>query len=315
MTHRPLLALACTGALLFLGGCATTSSESTEAAPPGASERPAESTSRSEPAREPASATEKAVAERRSSSSASGSSSSSDMAKLVEQLNEAARELATLRTANAKLRAERERTTRTPAAETTPAAAPAATKADPVDERLAASLKSYAAFKQEMAALLAEVERARKSSTERSADLKTATEQVRQAKAALARAEEDLRVEKRLRLEAETNAGQLRDQLRTIARAMSDAGLSADKLTSSAVANHGRPRRHRRYPQLGRCPFTPSRPHRHRQGHAQHPSPLNCHVFHDFIYPWKADARHPPASYRHYGYDHRNGPGSSRTPS
>jgi nucleoid-associated protein YgaU len=241
MTHRPLLALACTGALLFLGGCATTSSESTEAAPPGASERPAESTSRSEPAREPASATEKAVAERRSSSSASGSSSSSDMAKLVEQLNEAARELATLRTANAKLRAERERTTRTPAAETAPAAAPAATKADPVDERLAASLKSYAAFKQEMAALLAEVERARKSSTERSADLKTATEQVRQAKAALARAEEDLRVEKRLRLEAETNAGQLRDQLRTIARAMSDAGLSADKLTSSADSgNRGR---------------------------------------------------------------------------
>lgn len=240
MTHRPLLALACTGALLFLGGCATPSTESTDAAPSSSGERPATADTRSEPAREPASATEKAVAERRTTS-ASGSGSSSDMAKLVEQLNEAARELATLRTANAKLRAERERPARPAAAESAPAATPAAAKADPVDERLAASLKSYAAFKQEMSALLAEVERARKSSTERSADLKTATEQIRQAKAALTRAEEDLRVEKRLRLEAETNAGQLRDQLRTIARAMSDAGLSADKLTSSADSgNRGR---------------------------------------------------------------------------
>lgn len=230
MTHRPLLPLAFSSVLLLLGGCATPSADSSDAAA-GPGERPAAAESRPEPASEPASATERAVAERRAAAPSTGGAAA-DMAKLVEQLNEAARELATLRTANAKLRAERDRATRPAAAE--PAPAPSAPKADPVDERLAASLKSYAAFKQEMSALLSEVERARKSSADRSADLKTATEQVRQAKAALARAEEDLRVEKRLRLEAETNAGQLRDQLRTIARAMSDAGLSADKLTSSA---------------------------------------------------------------------------------
>jgi nucleoid-associated protein YgaU len=149
------------------------------------------------------------------------------MAKLVDQLNEAARELATLRTANAKLRAERERPRPAPAVETS-------VKTDPAEERLAASLKSFGAFKQEMTALIAEVERLKKASSGADAELKAAGEQMRQAKAALARVEEDLRVEKRLRQEAEANAGQLRDQLRTIAKAMSDAGLSADKLASSA---------------------------------------------------------------------------------
>jgi nucleoid-associated protein YgaU len=238
MTHRLLRPLALTGALLLVSGCATPpAADSAESSAPAAKDdRPESAESRRESPREAATATEKAAAERTSSTPAGGSSS--DMAKLVEQLNEAARELATLRTANAKLRAARPTSAPdAPAAK----AEPAAPKADPTDERLAASLKSYQAFKQEMSALLAEAERTRKGSATLSADLKAATEQVRQAKAALARVEEDLRVEKRLRLEAETNAGQLRDQLRTIARAMADAGLSADKLKSSADSGGSRP--------------------------------------------------------------------------
>ena len=207
-------------AALAVGGCATTPSGESPETAAAASESKATSESRRDAPRETATATETAAAERRVST---GTGSSADMAKLVDQLNEAARELATLRTANAKLRADKDRPR---PASTTEAVA----KADPADERLAASLKSFAAFKQEMAALLAELERAKKSGSGADAELKAAAEQTRQTKAALARIEEDLRVEKRLRLEAEANAGQLREQLRTIARAMADAGLSAEKL-------------------------------------------------------------------------------------
>jgi nucleoid-associated protein YgaU len=222
---------ALSGLLLLFAGCATVPSDESSASAPDTGERTESAGSSRESAPTPLTATEAAVAARRSSASSSGPS---DTAKLVEQLNEAARELATLRTANAKLRTERERPP-------PPVAAPAA-KADPADERLAASLKSYAAFKQEMASLLSEIERSRKGSAELGADLKAATEQVRQARAALARAEDDVRVEKRLRLEAEANAGQLREQLRTIARAMADAGLSAEKLTATAGSDGSRGR-------------------------------------------------------------------------
>ncbi len=189
-------------------------------------------------------ATEVAVAERRSASSGGsevGGGTAGDMAKLVDQLSEAARELATLRTANAKLRSERERVRSAPAADR-------ASKADPADERLAASLKSYAQFKQEMANFLGEMDRLKKSNADMGEDLKAAAEQVRQAKTALARGEDDLRIEKRLRQEAEANAGQLRDQLRTIARAMADAGLSSEKLISQAESGGGRTRTTARTP-------------------------------------------------------------------
>ena len=223
MPTRLFRPLAFNAAVLLLAGCASApSTESTEESAP-AGERPPAAEGRRESAREPATKTETAGAERRTSSTGAGTSA--DTAKLVDQLNEASRELATLRTANAKLRAERDRARPVAAAE------PVA-KADPVEERLATSLKSFAQFKQEMTNLLTEVERLKKANAEMSADVKAAGEQARQAKAALARLEEDLRVERKLRLEAETNAGQLREQLRSIARAMTDAGLSADKLAA-----------------------------------------------------------------------------------
>jgi hypothetical protein len=91
-----------------------------------------------------------------------------------------------------------------------------------------------------MTNLINEVERLKKASAELSADLKTAAEQTRQAKAALVRVEEDARAEKRLRQESEAHAAQLREQLRTIARAMAAAGLSAEKLTSQAESGGAR---------------------------------------------------------------------------
>jgi len=219
------------GSLALLAGCATDPSAET-AETTAASERRESSAPASEAPRERPTATETAAAERRATS---GGGTSAEMAKLVDQLNEAARELATLRTANAKLRAEQGRSR--PAAAVEPAP-----KADPTDQRLAASLKSYAQFKQEMASLLAEVERLRKNTAESSGDLKTALEEARQAKATVARLEDDLRSEKRLRQEAEKNVAQLREQLRAIARAMSEAGLSAEKLKAQAEGSSSRGR-------------------------------------------------------------------------
>jgi nucleoid-associated protein YgaU len=232
MPFHVLRPLALTATVLALSGCVTPPAEESAGTTTNSSERSGAAEPRKEAPAAPVTATEAAVAERRSAPSSGGAA---DMAKLVDQLNEAARELATLRTANAKLRAERERPRPAPAVEPT-------VKTDPAEERLAASLKSFGAFKQEMTALIAEVERLKKASSGADAELKAAGEQMRQAKAALARVEEDLRVEKRLRQEAEANAGQLRDQLRTIAKAMSDAGLSADKLASSAEGATSRSR-------------------------------------------------------------------------
>ena len=67
-----------------------------------------------------------------------------------------------------------------------------------------------------------------------SSQLKTAVEQADRARAAMARLEADLRAEQKSRAEAEKTVVQLRDQLRAVARAVSAAGLSADKLSGAA---------------------------------------------------------------------------------
>lgn len=213
------------GLVCLLAGCATADSGESAASSPR--EGAPEASTRPEAAAEKATATERAAADRRAPAAAreSASATPAETAKLVDQLNEAARELATLRTANAKLRAERERPR--------PAAEPVA-KADPAEERLAASLKSFAQFKQEMAALLAELERLKKAGAEGGAELKLALEEVRKAKAALQRAEEELRTEKKARAAAEATVAEQREQLRAIARAMASAGLSAERLAAPA---------------------------------------------------------------------------------
>ena len=107
------------------------------------------------------------------------------MSRLVDQLREAARELATLRAANARLKVERDRA-----------------------ERAAQNV--------------AESEETRRAREKTAADLKLATEEMRKLKAAVDRLGDDVAVEKRLRVEAEATAAQLREQLRTLARAVSE---------------------------------------------------------------------------------------------
>jgi hypothetical protein len=200
-------------ALGVLGGCAST--PSSEGADPsdrepekGASERPVrnEETNRTEATSagdsrerrstealregrsEAVTNTERAAA-RRPITASSSQGGAADVSRLVEQLREAARELATLRAANARLKTERERA-------------------------------------EKAAQNAAESEETRRAREKAAADLKVATEDLRKLKAAVDRLGEDVAVEKRLRLEAEATATQLREQLRTLARAVSE--LAAD---------------------------------------------------------------------------------------
>jgi putative cell wall-binding protein len=114
-----------------------------------------------------------------------GQGGAADVSRLVDQLREAARELATLRAANARLKVERERA-----------------------EKAAQSA--------------AESEEARRNREKAASELKVATEELRKLKSAVDRLGEDVAIEKRLRLEAEATASQLREQLRTLARAVNE---------------------------------------------------------------------------------------------
>ena len=158
------------------------------------------------------------------SSSDPRASTTGETAKSIQQLGDASKELATLRAANAKFRAERAQPAK---------AAPAAAAIDPADEKLSASLKSYAAFKQEVGNIFSEVERVRQENAGLSSQLKTAVEQADRARAATARLEADLRAEQKSRVEAEKSVAQLRDQVRAVARAVSAAGLSVEKLSGA----------------------------------------------------------------------------------
>lgn len=153
----------------------------------------------------------------------------SDTAKLIADLNDATRELAALRTQNARLRANLDAGggARTAAAAPTPAA----TRADPTDEKLAAAFKSYGALRQELSGLLAELEKARAESAAAAARLRDVSARTDDSRAAVAKLESELRAERRAREAAEQKADKLQEQLRTIARALSAAGLSVEKLS------------------------------------------------------------------------------------
>lgn len=125
----------------------------------------------------------------RSVQAASAGSGSTDISRMVEQLREAARELAALRAANARLKGERER------------AEQAVRNAADSDE----------------------IRRAREKAA---SELRAANAELAKLKENLDRLAEDAAVEKRLRQEAETTAAQLREQLRTLARAVNE--LAAD---------------------------------------------------------------------------------------
>jgi chromosome segregation ATPase len=169
--------------------------------------------------------------ETRTSASAGNAGGGAENAKLVEQLNDATRELATLRAANAKLRAERSQPA---SASTSSASRVDAARPDPADEKLAASMKSYSQFRQDILGLLADIERMRRENAGLNSDLKAALAQADQARNAMSRLESDLRAERKSRAEAEHAAAQLREQLRSIGKALTSAGLNPEKFSGSS---------------------------------------------------------------------------------
>lgn len=257
ISQSRLVAVAGVAGIWFLAGCAGVPSESTASTEPAAStesagDKPAvaetavaTSTSLAEPRsswREGRSTESRSMAgDGRSEPARATSSASSrettggaENANLVAQLNDAARELATLRAANARFRAERER----PAAAARPTEI--ASRVDAVDDKIAGSLKSYSALKQELAGIIAEIERGRAENAAASAKLKDAASRSDDARAAVVRLESELRAEKRARADAEQNAAKLQDQLRTIARALANAGINVDKLAAGSEASSRR---------------------------------------------------------------------------
>jgi hypothetical protein len=172
----------------------------------------------------------------RRDSSASGATAApaagrSNSADTTAQLTEVSRELAALRVANAKLRAERDKALQ--AGGTGRAAEPAPrteVRPDAADEKIAEILKSYGNFKQELAAYVAGIERSKQEAAAASAKVKDAAARADDAKAEVARLERDLRAERRARADAEATAKTLQEQLRVIAQALEKAGLSVEKL-------------------------------------------------------------------------------------
>ena len=261
MTLRALPPVLSVSFVLALAGCATAPTESSEAEASSSSSTAVTAVAAPDAAPAPRAATDAAStgrvsemaavatpsadvprstwrAEREARAASAGSSgnatsgpgesreaNSSEAAKLAQQLGETAKELATLRAANAKLRAERAQPAK---------AVSAALPVDPADEKLSVGLKSYAAFKQEIGDIFSEVERVRQENAELSSNLKTAVEQADRARAASSRLEEDRRAEQKARAAAEKNVVQLREQLREAARAGSAAGLRVEKRSGSA---------------------------------------------------------------------------------
>jgi hypothetical protein len=176
--------------------------------------------------RRPASVTaERETESARPSESRRSAAGGADSARLAAQLDEATRELATLRAAQARAGTERAR----------PAATREVVKPEAADEKLSASLKSYAQFKHEMAVFFTEMERVKKENAELGAALKSAEIELKDVRASVVKIEGELRAEKRSRTAADESVAQLRDQLRAIGRALAAAGLSAEKLAADAL--------------------------------------------------------------------------------
>ena len=241
----------------LLGGCATaSSSDSPESSPPVAQ---ADKEAKSAPA--PVKSTDtKATAEPERSAPAARDDRRTEDAnspgRLIAQLNDATREIASLRATNAKLKSA------------PPATAPAAREPDPADVKLSASVKSYAQFKQDLASMFAEAEKLRTENATLAAQLKDASSgskdvkstiaklegdlkaeksfatklegDLKAEKSATARLDADLKAEKAARAQAEQSAAKLREQLRAVASAavsgLDPTGAAAEGRTRTASA-------------------------------------------------------------------------------
>jgi len=222
-------------ASLALVGCTTAPAEGSATGEPAAPAEkaesktaPAASEKKAEPAADkPAAATASSAASERSTASTSSTTRSDDAnstSRLITQLNDATREIATLRASNAKLKAAGA----APAPAATPAPA-SVREPDPADAKLAASFRSYAQFKQELAGFFADIDKLRTENAALNAKLKEVASGSQDFKATLAKLESELKSEKAARAQAEQTAAKLREQLRVVAAAVSTAGLALDK--------------------------------------------------------------------------------------
>lgn len=143
--------------------------------------------------------------------------------RLVEKLNEASRELATLRSNYAKLQTER-----------TPSTDVAALHArlGATEEKLATSLRSYTELQEEITRLRTEVDRARTENVVLSEQVKSVTAKNDQAQAALAQLSTQLLAQKEARTRAEQDAETLRTQLNSVTP---NASLLAQQRTGAAA--------------------------------------------------------------------------------
>ena len=199
--------------IAVLTGCTTTSSsESGESARPeteatassesfrstesksAAEEDPLRQSSRERTTRTPAqegrseTPTNPERAAARSALAVATSGGTADISRLVEQLREAGRELASLRAANARLRVEKARA-------------------------------------EKSAQTAAESEEARRAREKTLTELKAAGEEMRKLRETVDRLGELLSEEKGLRTQAEATTAQLREELRTIARAVGELAV------------------------------------------------------------------------------------------
>lgn len=131
--------------------------------------------------------------------------------ELVSRLNETTRELTALRASYAKLQADR---ASAPNDETNRAAASA--RASELEEKLAASLRSYTQLQEENSRLRTEVDRTRAENSTLTAQVKTVTAENAQAQEALAQLNTALLAQKEARARAEQQAAATAAQLTAV---------------------------------------------------------------------------------------------------
>lgn len=229
-------------ALLSLAGCAAFGDgDSSSSSSSTTSSSPASTSSNSSSERRASSADSSRDDKSSSSSSRDGrsttsSSTGSDAGKgdLVTQLNEATRELAVLRAANAKLRAEKS-SAPAPAPASSASSSSSAPRATttPADDKLNQTLRSYTQFRQELTAIVADIEKLRSDNATLSSQLKEASTKAQQASSAAAKLEKDLATERAARGDAEKTIASLREQLRAVAKAVKEAGVPLDPAARS----------------------------------------------------------------------------------
>ena len=227
-------------ASLALVGCTTAPAEGSATGEPAAPAEkvesktaPAATEKKSEPAADkPAAATASSAASERPAASTSSTTRSDDAnstSRLITQLNDATREIATLRASNAKLKAAG-------APSASPAASASARESDPADAKLAARFRSYAQFKQELAGFFADIDKLRTENAALNAKLKDVASGSQDFKATLAKLESELKSEKAARVQAEQTTAKLREQLRAVAAVVTTAGLALDKAPADSTA-------------------------------------------------------------------------------